>query len=314
MLVLPSSDFSAPTTSVPEFTILLRVATAFLICSRVGFFSITTGFSRGLAIISISSSTATAASVCGCATLLPVAAEAGTAGFSGATGGLLSALLTCASGVTGRGFDLGCSFLGMNNLMIVATKLTTAIIKLAVTCHPRLRKLRPAVLPDAPPTGPEGFLGHFRPAASHKDSDAETIPKGMTTKVRMVDTSTPDAREIAIPWKMGSKKMTEEANTKAKAVIRIGRVRVLQALMTASSTGTPFCTSWIEKSTRRIEFRTIIPASAIHPIMDVAVNSPPKPRAKKIACTGIIPISVKGIGDMINAGMRKLPNSHTTRI
>ena len=59
----------------------------------------------------------------------------------------------------------------------------------------------------------------------------------------MVDTSTPEAREMAIPWKMGSKKITDEAKTRAKAVIRIGRVRVLQALITASGTLVPFCTS-----------------------------------------------------------------------
>ena len=129
-----------------------------------------------------------------------------------------------------------------------------------------------------------------------------------------METRTPEASEIAIPWNMGSKKITEEANISAKAVISMGRVRVLHALITASSTDTPRLTSWMEKSTSRIELRTIIPASAIQPIMEVAVNSPPHPKAKNMACMGMMPSNVNGIGDIISAGIRKLPNSHTTRI
>ena len=82
---------------------------------------------------------------------------------------------------------------------------------------------------------------------------------------------------MAMPWKMGSVKITLEPATRARAVMRMGRVRVLQARITASATGTPFCTSWIEKSTSRMELRTMMPARAIQPIMEVAVNSPPMP-------------------------------------
>ena len=89
----------------------------------------------------------------------------------------------------------------------------------------------------------------------------------------------------------------------------IGRVRVLHARMTASVTGTPRWTSCTEKSTSSIELRTMMPASAIQPIIEVAVNSAPI-----IACMGIMPNNVSGIGAMISAGILKLPNSHTTNI
>ena len=58
----------------------------------------------------------------------------------------------------------------------------------------------------------------------------------------------------------------------------------------------------------------MMPARAIQPIMEVAVNSPPRPRAKKMACVGMMPSRVRGMGDMMSAGMRKLPNSQTTRM
>jgi hypothetical protein len=58
----------------------------------------------------------------------------------------------------------------------------------------------------------------------------------------------------------------------------------------------------------------MIPASAIQPIIEVAVNSPPQPIWKNSMCAGMIPSSVNGIGAMISAGTRKLPNSHTTRM
>jgi len=62
-------------------------------------------------------------------------------------------------------------------------------------------------------------------------------------------------------------------------------------------------------STSSIEFLTIIPARAINPIIDVAVNSAPNNQ-----CPGIIPTSVKGMGAIIIAGKLKLPNSITTNI
>ena len=58
----------------------------------------------------------------------------------------------------------------------------------------------------------------------------------------------------------------------------------------------------------------MMPASAIQPIMEVAVNSPPRPRWNMMKWAGMMPSRVSGIGAMITSGMRKLPNSHTTRM
>ena len=98
---------------------------------------------------------------------------------------------------------------------------------------------------------------------------------GMTINVNNVDTITPNINEIAMPWKIGSVRITLEPNTKAKAVIKIGRVRARHASITASCTGMPAATARLEKSANKIELRTIMPASAIKPIIDVAVNSAP---------------------------------------
>ena len=54
-----------------------------------------------------------------------------------------------------------------------------------------------------------------------------------------LETITPDASEMAMPWKIGSKKITEEPQTNARAVIMMGRVRVLHAMMTDSTTEVP---------------------------------------------------------------------------
>ncbi len=110
-----------------------------------------------------------------------------------------------------------------------------------------------------------------------------------------------------MPWKMGSVKMTLDPATRARAVIRIGLVRALQALITASVTVSPLATSSMEKSTSRMELRTMMPARAMNPIMDVAVKSAPM-----IQCPGTMPSRVKGMGAMITPGVTKLPNSPTT--
>ena len=75
-----------------------------------------------------------------------------------------------------------------------------------------------------------------------------------------------------MPWKIGSVRITEAPPIRAKAVMMIGRVRALQDNSTASRTSTPFLTSSTAKSTNRIEFLTIIPARAMNPIIEVAVN------------------------------------------
>ena len=132
-------------------------------------------------------------------------------------------------------------------------------------------------------------------------------PSGITTRVNTVETSTPKAREIAMPLKIGSKMMTPEPPTNARAVTMIGRVRALQASSTDSVTGRPASTSWRVKSTSRIELRTMMPASAMKPIIEVAVNSAPNSQ-----WPGMMPTRVSGIGAMMMAGRLKLPNSITT--
>ncbi len=145
--------------------------------------------------------------------------------------------------------------------------------------------------------------------AGQKTARALMQPSGITISVSSVETITPNSSEMAIPWKMGSKRMTLEPATRARAVITIGRVLVLQASTTASRTSTPSRTRCREKSTSKMELRTMMPANAMKPIMDVAVNS-----AFSSQWPGIIPISVSGIGAMITAGTTKLPNSQTTRM
>ena len=99
-----------------------------------------------------------------------------------------------------------------------------------------------------------------------------TQPKGMTSKVKTVEIKEPNSRETAIPRKIKSLKITLDPATRASAVITMGRVRALQERITASRTFTPCKISCWAKSTKRIELRTIIPARAIKPIMEVAVN------------------------------------------
>ena len=62
------------------------------------------------------------------------------------------------------------------------------------------------------------------------------------------------------------------------------------------------------KSTSRIELRTMMPASAMKPIIEVAVNGAPN-----IQCPSMMPISVSGTGVRITSGSLKMPNCATTR-
>ena len=112
-----------------------------------------------------------------------------------------------------------------------------------------------------------------------------------------------------MPWKIGSDRITDEPTISARAVMMIGRVRVHTAWTTAVRTSMPSATAWREKSTSRIELRTMIPANAMKPIIEVAVNDAPNSQ-----WPGTMPISVSGIGAMMIAGRRKLPNSQTTRM
>ncbi len=165
-----------------------------------------------------------------------------------------------------------------------------------------------AAAPDALP-GSSALAGTGPSQAAISELRKLTQPSGITTSVSSVDTSPPNISEIAMPWKIGSDRITDEPTISAIAVMMIGRVRVWQAWITASCTRTPFSTACSEKSTSRIELRTMIPASAMKPIIEVAVNEAPNSQ-----CPGTIPISVSGIGAMTIAGRVKLPNSQTTRI
>ena len=160
-----------------------------------------------------------------------------------------------------------------------------------------------------PPGGSIGQLPIGSPSGSGGQKPLRPLmqPSGMTSRVSRVDTVPPNISEMAMPWKIGSNRITLEPSSRAKAVMRIGRVRALQARMTASRTGAPACTSCLAKSTSRMELRTMIPARAMKPIIEVAVNS-----ALSSMCPGMMPISVSGIGAMTMAGRVKLPNSQTT--
>ena len=81
--------------------------------------------------------------------------------------------------------------------------------------------------------------------------------------------------EIASPLKIGSSRMKEAPIIAASAVSAMGLARAAAACMTASCGATPAASRWFTKSTSRIEFLTMIPASAIMPIMEVAVNCAP---------------------------------------
>ncbi len=93
----------------------------------------------------------------------------------------------------------------------------------------------------------------------------------------------------------------------AAAVRAMGRNRTAPASISASRSVRPrSCASWM-KSTSRMEFRTMMPARAIIPIMDVAVK-----KAPLTACPGRIPTSVRGMGAMMTSGTVKDWNQPTT--
>ena len=100
--------------------------------------------------------------------------------------------------------------------------------------------------------------------------------------------------------------MAKAPAIKVNDVIKIGRIRISAPLTAASLTGTPDSTSIFTNSTINIDCRTMIPPSAIMPIIEVAVNSAPWNQ-----CPLAIPIIVIGIGDMIRPANAKSRNSQT---
>ena len=82
----------------------------------------------------------------------------------------------------------------------------------------------------------------------------------------------PKISEIASPLKMGSSRMKNAPSIAAKAVRMIGCARVIAERITASRKSMPAASCKLMKSTSRMELRTMMPASAIMPIIDVAVT------------------------------------------
>ena len=122
-----------------------------------------------------------------------------------------------------------------------------------------------------------------------------------------VEATSPAIREIARPWKMGSKRITLAPTTTAAAVSSMGRKRTAPASTTASSSAMPCERRSSMKSTRMIELRTMMPAPAIKPIIEVAVK-----KAPISACAGRMPTRVSGMGAMITSGVMKERNQPTT--
>jgi len=114
---------------------------------------------------------------------------------------------------------------------------------------------------------------------------------------------------MAKPWKIGSKTMTKLPTTTAAAVRSMGRKRTAPASMIASSSAIPSLLFISAKSMRMMELRTMMPARAMNPIMDVAVK-----KAPNAACPGRMPMRVRGIGAMITTGVVKSRNQATTRM
>ena len=129
----------------------------------------------------------------------------------------------------------------------------------------------------------------------------------ITSTVSRVDEASPNSSEIARPWKIGSNRITAAPIIAAKAVSTIGLKRIAPASSRTSRNGLPSPWLWRMKSTSRIEFRTMIPARAMKPIIDVAVNG-----AWNRIWPMTMPTRVSGIGVRITSGRRKLLNCATT--
>ena len=129
----------------------------------------------------------------------------------------------------------------------------------------------------------------------------------MTVRDAAVSDIIPKMSEMASPLKIGSSRMKKAPSIAARPVSRIGCARVAAERVTASASGTPSASCRLMKSTSRIELRTMMPASAIMPIMLVAVNC-----AWSSAWPGITPTIVSGMGAMMISGVRYEPNWATT--
>ncbi len=116
----------------------------------------------------------------------------------------------------------------------------------------------------------------------------------------------PEIMARARPWKIGSESMNDAPTMVESWVRKIGTSRTAPALTTAFSSGSPDRSSRLMKSTSRIELRTMMPARAIKPIIEVAVKKTPK-----TPCAGRMPTRVSGIGTMMMIGVIKDLNHPT---
>ena len=114
-----------------------------------------------------------------------------------------------------------------------------------------------------------------------------------------VEATSPAIREIASPWKIGSNKITLAPTTTAAAVSSIGRKRSAPASTTACSSVMPCSRRSSMKSTRMIEFLTMMPTAA-KPIIDVAVKNAPIS-----ACAGVIGAANFEPHRILESGLRR---------
>ena len=83
--------------------------------------------------------------------------------------------------------------------------------------------------------------------------------------------------------------------------------RIAPASSRISTADFPAGSVWRMKSTKRIELRTMIPASAMKPIIEVAENGAPHSQ-----WPNMIPRNVSGTGVSTTSGTRNDPNCATT--
>ena len=109
-------------------------------------------------------------------------------------------------------------------------------------------KVAADTLPLPPPLPPPvgGSSKGSVPSPQPKALRALMQPNGITSRVRKVDTMTPNIRVMAMPLKIGSVSMNSDPSTRANAVMTIGLVLVLQARITASLAGCPRATISLE--------------------------------------------------------------------
>ena len=133
---------------------------------------------------------------------------------------------------------------------------------------------------------------------------------GMTSTVSAVEEARPNSSEIASPWKIGIGEDDGGADHGGERGqqdrLEADRAGFEQHLDAAAG---PVACGWRMKSTSRIELRTMMPASAMKPIIDVAVKG-----AANSQWPIMMPMKVSGIGVRMTSGSLNEPNWATTRM